>query len=167
MEKIDVRSLKDNFFEAISKEWMLVTAGTEGKWNTMTASWGCAGWLWGKPVAVVFIRPERFTHEFAEQGDRLTLSFLGHDKAMREAYNICGTKSGRDIDKASEAGLTPVTTELGGVTFEQARLTLDCRKLYRDDIKPGLFLSPDIAQWYGARGGYHDFYIVEIEAAYV
>lgn len=167
MQKIDVRSLKDNFFEAISKEWMLVTAGTPDKWNTMTASWGCTGWLWGKPVAVVFIRPERHTHAFAEAGDRLTLSFLGNEKEMRAAYNFCGTKSGRDYDKAKETGLQPVATELGGVTFEQARLTLDCRKLYKDSIKPELFLSPDIAQWYGERGGYHDAYIVEIEAAYV
>ena len=55
MKKLEVKDLKENFFEAIGKEWMLVTAGTKEKFNTMTASWGGIGWLWNKPVAFVFI----------------------------------------------------------------------------------------------------------------
>ena len=62
MKKLEVKDLKENFFEAIGKEWMLVTAGTKEKFNTMTASWGGIGWLWNKPVAFVFIRPERYTY---------------------------------------------------------------------------------------------------------
>lgn len=167
MKKIDLRTLNDNVFDTIGKEWMLITAGTPGHYNTMTASWGCIGWLWNKPVAIVFIRPERFTHEFAEQSDMLTLSFLGHSEEARKAYNFCGSKSGRDFDKAKETGLIPETTELGNVTFKQARLTLECRKLYKDNIKPDSFITPDITQWYGGvRGGYHDMYILEIVNAY-
>lgn len=167
MEKIDVKTLTDNVFSTIGKEWMLVTAGTKDKWNTMTASWGCLGWLWNKPVAVVFIRPERYTHDFIEQGDTLTLSFLGHSEEARKALNFCGSRSGRDFDKAKETGLTPVELELGTVGFEQARLTFECRKLYKGDIKPVEFITPDIAQWYGgAKGDYHDVYIVEIVNAY-
>lgn len=77
MKKLEVKDLKENFFEAIGKEWMLVTAGTKEKFNTMTASWGGIGWLWNKPVAFVFVRPERYTYEFIEKSDYLTLSFLG------------------------------------------------------------------------------------------
>ena len=84
MRAIDVRELKDNFFEAIGKEWMLVTAGTVERFNVMTASWGGIGWLWNKPVAYVFIRPERYTYEFAEQSDHNTLSFLGMSLEARE-----------------------------------------------------------------------------------
>lgn len=167
MKKIDIRGLNENVFEAIGKEWMLVTAGNMDKFNTMTASWGCLGWLWNKPVAVAFIRPERYTHEFIEDGELLTLSFLGHSETARKAYNFCGSKSGRDYDKAKETGLRPIATELGSVAFEQARLTLECRKLYKDSIKPEMFISPDIAQWYGgAKGGYHDVYVLEIVNAY-
>lgn len=168
MKKIEVSSLKDNVFETIGKEWMLITAGSVDNYNTMTASWGCLGWLWNKPVAVVFIRPERFTHEFAERNEYLTLSFLGHSDEARRIYNFCGSKSGRDYDKAKETGLEAEATERGNVAFMQARLTLECRKLYKDDIKAGNFLSPDIAQWYGGtRGGYHDVYVLEIVNAYV
>lgn len=167
MEKIDLTELRDNVFDTIGKEWMLVTAGTAEHFNTMTASWGCLGWLWNKPVAVVFIRPERYTHDFIEGHDVLTLSFLGSQPEMRNIYNVCGSKSGRDCDKAAMTGLVAQATEHGGVGFAQSRLTLECRKLYKSDIKPEEFADPSIAKWYGGKnGGYHDVYVVEILAAY-
>src|SRR5574344_709569 len=103
MEKINVKELNDNIFDTIGKEWMLVCAGNKEKFNMMTASWGCLGWLWNKPVAVVFIRPERYTYGFVEDNARVTLSFFGQE--CRKALQICGTKSGRDCDKVAEAGL--------------------------------------------------------------
>lgn len=163
MKKIGVSELKDNFFDTISKEWMLVTAGSMDSFNMMTASWGCMGWLWNRPVAVIFIRPERHTHAFIEQNDSVNLVFLGNSDEARKAYAFCGSKSGRDHDKAKETGLTAEATENGGVTFTQARLTLECRKLYKDNIKPEAFIDKSIAQWYGgANGGYHDVYVLEI-----
>lgn len=166
MKEIEVTSLNDNFFSAISKEWMLVTAGTPDKFNMMTASWGCIGWLWGKPVAVAFIRPERHTHAFIEKEERLTLSFLGDTPEMRKAYAFCGSKSGRDYDKVKETGLHPVEAAQGAVTFSEARLTLCCKKLYKDAIRPENFVDPTISQWYGKKqGGYHDVYLLEIEKA--
>lgn len=168
MKKTDVKELKDNFFETISKEWMLVTAGNKDKFNMMTASWGGTGWLWNMPVAMIFIRPERFTHEFIEDNDTLTLSFLGNSPEMRKAYNFCGSKSGRDFDKAAETGLVPTETENGNITFAQARLTLECRKLYKDTIKPECMIDKSLEKWYGeGHGGYHDVYVLEIINAYV
>ena len=163
MKKLEVKDLKENFFEAIGKEWMLVTAGTKEKFNTMTASWGGIGWLWNKRVAFVFIRPERYTYEFIEKSDYLTLSFLG--EANKKVHAICGSKSGRDMDKVKATGLKPVFTEQGNVFFEQARLILECKKLYADNIKPDCFLDKEsIEKWYGgAHGGFHKMYIVEIE----
>ena len=161
-----MRDLNDNVFETIGKEWMLVTAGNEEKFNMMTASWGCLGWLWNKPVAVVFIRQERYTHQFIEENDTLTLQFLGNSEKARLAYNFCGSKSGRDFDKAHEAGLTPVTLEGGEVTFEEARLTLVCRKLYKDTLKEENMIDKQLTQWYGEKhGGYHDVYVLEITEA--
>lgn len=77
MKPIAVNQLSDNFFETISKEWMLVTAGNKDAFNTMTANWGGIGFLWNKPVVYVFIRPERYTFGFMEKNDYFTLSFLG------------------------------------------------------------------------------------------
>ena len=140
MEKINVKELNDNVFETIGKEWMLVCAGNKDHFNMMTASWGCLGWLWNKPVAVVFIRPARFTHGIIEENEFMTLSFLGNSEEARKIYNFCGSKSGRDLDKVKETGLIPVETDK--------------------------FLDKDLLQWYGAKGGFHDVYVVEITNAY-
>lgn len=93
MKKIEVSELNDNVFTTIGKEWMLVTAGTKDKFNMMTASWGCLGWLWNKPVAVMFIRPERYTHEFIESQDCVNLVFLGQSEKAREALTLSAEPS--------------------------------------------------------------------------
>ena len=166
MNKLELSHINDNVFAAIGKEWMLVTAGNVGHFNTMTASWGCLGWLWNKPVAVIFVRPERFTHDFIESNDTLTLAFLGESPEATHAYAVCGSKPGRVTDKTAEAGLSPVATPEGSVTFEEARLTLQCRKLYKTTMRPEEMIDDDIAQWYGKKGGYHDVYVLEIANAY-
>lgn len=164
MEKVDFSVLgKEDVFNLIGNEWMLVTAGNSESFNTMTASWGGFAWLWNKPVAFIFIRPERYTHEFIEANERLTLSFYPND--MKKALQICGTKSGRDSDKVKEAGLTPVSTEKGNVTFEQARMTLECRKLFKTEMESANFLDLQLRdRWYNEQaGGLHTIYVVEIE----
>lgn len=167
MKKISVSELKDNMFNAIGKEWMLVTAGTPEKFNMMTASWGGTGILWGKPVAFIFIRPERYTYEFIEKGDTLTLSFLG--EAHRDMHKICGSQSGRDIDKVAASGLKPYVTENGNIAYEQARLILECKKLYADFIDADNFVDKLlISRWYGeGHGGFHKMYILEIQNVFV
>lgn len=74
--RIDPKELNQNVFSMIGEQWMLVTAGTVERCNTMTASWGGLGVLWGKPVATVYIRPQRYTLEFVEREDCFTLSFF-------------------------------------------------------------------------------------------
>lgn len=168
MKKISIDSLNDNLIETIGREWMLVAAGKKDDFNVMTASWGCVGWLWNRPVAVIFIRPERFTHEFIENNNIVTLSFLSKESDMRSIYNFCGSKSGRDYNKVEETGLIPVQTDCGGVAFEQARLVLECEKLYKNSMSPESFINPEINKWYGgSNGGYHDVYIMEIKNVYV
>lgn len=168
MKKKDIGILAhEDIFKLIGKEWMLVSAGTIDNFNTMTASWGCLGWLWNRPVAVVFIRPERYTHAFIEDNARMTLCFFGDD--CRKALQICGSKSGRDCDKVAEAGLHPVSLAGGEVGFSEARLTLVCRKLFKSEMVQENFIAPEIfSNWYHDRpgGGLHSIYIAEIEEVY-
>ena len=125
MKKINIAEKSFNPFDLIGQKWMLISAGTEDKWNTMTASWGAVGVMWGKPSATCYIRKSRFTKEFVDAGEYFTLTVLkdGH----RDALNKMGSKSGRDMDKMHESGLTPVFVE-GQPTFEEAELVLICRK---------------------------------------
>ena len=154
-------TLPDNFFTRIGEDWMLITAeNTKGEVNTMTASWGCAGILWNKPVAICFIRPQRHTFGIMEDTDTLTLSFFPAGE-QREALRYCGTKSGRDGDKFAATGLTVARTVEGTPYVKEANLVLVCRKLYADDLKEGSFLLPEPLRNYPAKD-YHRFYICEI-----
>ena len=105
-KRIAPEELRVNPFSMIGKEWMLITAGTVSDCNTMTASWGGLGVIWGKPSATVYIRQSRYTKEFVDREERFTISVF--DEAYRPALNLCGKVSGRDCDKIKEAGLTPV-----------------------------------------------------------
>ena len=152
--------IDDNVFKAIGKDWMLITAGNIDHYNTMTASWGTFGVLWNLPVAICFIRPQRYTYLFAERSEYYTLSFF--DEKYRDALQFCGSKSGRDYDKAAETGLEALSTKFGNVSFQQARLILECKKLYADDLKPGNFIAKEIAARTYPGTDYHRFYIGEI-----
>jgi flavin reductase (DIM6/NTAB) family NADH-FMN oxidoreductase RutF len=157
--------LPDNFFRLINDDWMLITAGNAGNYNTMTASWGTTGILWNRPIAICFIRPHRYTFQFAEQQDCYTLSFF--DEEHRHILDYCGAHSGRDINKAKHTGLQPLETGLGNVTFSQARLVLECRKLYADFIKAENFVIQDIIPKFYPQTDFHKFYIGEIGQCYI
>ncbi|MBQ4066640.1 MAG: flavin reductase [Clostridia bacterium] len=159
-KKISPEELSGNTFKMIGSDWMLVSAADGENFNTMTASWGGMGVLWSKPVAFVFIRPQRYTYEFTERSDRLTLSFFGGEQ--REALTLCGKKSGRDCNKVAEAGLTPMWVGDRAPSFEEARVILSCRKLYSDDIKEEKMLDPSIMKNYAAKD-FHRIYVCEIE----
>ena len=158
-EKMDPKALDQNVFSLIGDQWMLITAGTEEKCNTMTASWGGLGVLWGKPVATVYIRPQRYTLEVVEREDAFTLCFFG--EGYRKALALCGSKSGRDVDKVKECGFTVATAE-GAPYFEEADLALVCKKAYWQDMDPTHFLDGEIdGKWYPEKD-YHRIFIGEI-----
>ncbi len=154
------KEIFENPFSLIGDDWMLLTATKrDGSFNTMTASWGGLGVLWGKPVLYCFIRPQRYTHEFSEAGDTLTASFFSPD--YKKTLAFCGKYSGRDVDKIKETGLTPVR-EGDAVYFEEAKLVLVGKKLYRDSIRPEGVVEPSIFDNYLAKD-YHTVYVFEIK----
>lgn len=151
-------------FKTFNDDWLLLTAGklTGRKFNTMTVSWGCLGVLWSKPVAIAFVRPQRYTYKFMEESADFTLTAF--PPAYHEALLLLGTKSGRDGDKVTVAGLTPAaSTSVESPGFAEANLVIECRKIYRDDIKPEFFLDPTIEGNYPTKD-YHRFYLGEVVA---
>ena len=161
---INPESLNDNFFRRIDREWMLITAGTLTRFNTMTASWGTLGILWHKPIAICFIRPQRLTFQFAEKHNYFTLSFL--EEQYRDILNFCGSHSGRDTDKIARTGLKPVELGAESISFEQASLVFECRKLYADFIKAENFLVRELIDKNYPGQDFHRFFIGEIVKCY-
>lgn len=160
LKKIDPLEISENTFKLIGSDWMLITAGSTDAYNTMTASWGGFGVLWNRNVCWCVIRPQRYTREFVEATDHFTLSFFPEE--YRRALQVCGSKSGRDIDKAAETGLTPIPATLPATTtFEQATLVVECRKIYFQDMDPANFLDQRIDDNYPQKD-YHRMYFGEI-----
>lgn len=138
--EISVSDVKFNPFTAISKEWMLITAGTKENHNTMTASWGGVGFLWNKPVTTIYVRPQRYTLQFVEENDYYSLCFF--DEKYRDALKFCGTKSGRDFNKDKEIGFTAIC-DREAPYYEQAKLVFICKKLYKQDMTEESFTNTE------------------------
>ena len=158
-KEISYKDLSFTPFNKIGEEWMLITAGDAKKYNTMTASWGALGFIWQKPSATVYIRPQRYTKEFVDNADLFTISFYG--KEYKKALALCGAKSGRDIDKSKETGLTPYFVD-GTTAFEQASMIMLCKKAFHTPMpEAGFDMKGHTAEFYPDKD-FHIMYIGEI-----
>ncbi len=164
MKEINIKELNFNPFEKIGKQWFLITAGDESSWNTMTASWGFMGVMWGKNCLQAVVRPSRHTYSFLEKNEYFTASFLPEE--YRSALMFCGRNSGRDCDKSKETGLTPVFVD-GTAAIEQAELVLVCRKLYVQEMKPEFFTDEALKAENINGDPMHTEFISEIVKVYV
>ncbi len=160
-KNIEPFEISDNVFKSMGVDSFLVTAGKKDHFNTMTAGWGGMGWLWKMPVVFCFIRPQRYTFEFMEKYDEFTISFF--KKEYQKVLSVCGSVSGRVVDKMQITGLNPFETDSGNIYFEQARLVLECRKLYSDFIKEDSFLDNQIPPLIYPAKDFHKFYIGQVK----
>jgi flavin reductase (DIM6/NTAB) family NADH-FMN oxidoreductase RutF len=144
---------------------LLLVAGdyAAGSFNFMTVGWGSVGYFWRRPLAMVMVRPSRYTYEFLEKYPDFTLNLLPQEQAEKVAW--CGAHSGRTVDKVKHTGLTPAASRrVSAPAFAEAELVLECRKVYWSDLEPAHFLADFIGDLYRA-GDYHRLYLGEILAA--
>lgn len=164
-QEIPLAELRLHPLRIWGSQWFLLTAGdfAGDRYNTMTVGWGSFGTMWNRPFAQVVVRPSRHTYRFIEEFETFTLCAFGEDQ--RAALQLLGSQSGRDGDKIRASGLTPVkATRVAAPGFAEAKLMIECRKLYWDDLKPGHFADATIGECY-PEGDYHRIYFGEIVAA--
>lgn len=164
MKEITAQELTLNPITAIAEGWMLLTAGDRAGYNTMTASWGHLGAIWGRGsygmgTAVCYVRPQRYTKEFMDREEYYTLCFF--PETYREALAYLGSHSGREEDKVGKTGLTPVFEE-GYTYFAEASTVLVCRKLYQAPLKEECFTDQSVVADHYQAKDFHDMYIGEI-----
>lgn len=157
--KIACEQLSNDPFTLIGKQWMLVTAMKDKTVNTMTASWGGLGILWNKKVAFVFIRTQRYTKDFVDNSEYLTLSF--YDESKRDALTYLGTKSGKDGNKIKAVDFHPIING-NYAYFEEAHTVIKCKKLYAQELDEKCFMSNKIPKEVYPSDDFHTMYIVEI-----
>ena len=161
-KEVNIRDIDKSAVKMISDEWALVTASADGATNSMTVSWGGIGEIWGKDVAYIFIRPQRYTYELLEKTDVFSMSFFGGEYKKELTY--FGRNSGRDVNKYEATDF--ITVKLDSVEcVEQAKVNLVCKKLAFQDIDPKGFLDESIENNYN--GDYHRVYIGEIVKTYI
>lgn len=167
MKEIKLTEVSENLVKLISKDWMLVTAGTADSYNMMTASWGFMGHIWGHDMAEIVVRQERYTKEFIDRTGRFTLSFFPHE--MTKALQYMGSHSGRTSDKMAYEPLRPEVLPTGQITFCGARLVIECDVVYHDPLDPSKFVNTDLyKEWYGeGKGGLHERYYGKIVRVWV
>ena len=167
MKEINCKEMKFNPFNLIGDEWMLISAGNEKTGcNTMTASWGHLGSIWGSndPTAVVYIRQSRYTKQFVDAETHFTLCVM--DKSFKKQMGYLGSVSGRDEDKIAKAGLTPVISDQS-VYFQEAKLVLICKKVYVQNLQESGFVEKATLDKFYANGDMHTMYIGKIEKVLV
>ncbi len=147
-----------DILSVFDQKWALLTAGNEDRFNMMTISWGGLGTIWGKPVATVYVRTSRYTHVFMDSNEFFTVSFFPEE--CRQILGVLGSKSGREMDKIKNSGLTPVQTG-DSVSFKEAEVTLVCRKLFKQQLEVE-HMPEDVAKAMYEGQAPHDMYIGEI-----
>ncbi|HOP11836.1 MAG TPA: flavin reductase [Oscillospiraceae bacterium] len=158
-KELKIEQLDFNPFEMIGG-WALLASGKPDNFNMMTVSWGQAGVLWNKNVVTAYVRPQRYTKGFMDTNDIFTLNFFDAD--CHDALSLCGSKSGRDVDKMNKSGLT-AEHRGGAVLFTEAKLILVCEKLYIGQLEKDGFLDEKLVTANYQKADFHTFYIGEIK----
>lgn len=132
-----------------------------GKKNCMTISWGFIGFIWNKPHFITLVRPQRYTRELLEAADSFTISIPYG--SLSEELKICGSKSGRDIDKSKVVSFA-AAKEVSSPIVSGCQMYYECKIKYVDAFHKEK-LPMDAAAMY-KNEDYHDLFIGEIVEAY-
>lgn len=172
---VDVFDYANEILKAV-KTGVLITTKAEDKVNSMTVSWGTLGIEWAKPIFTIFIRENRFTKQQLEKNPEFTVNIpLG--EFNKKILGVCGTKSGKDIDKISELNLSLEESKNISVPgIKELPLTLECKVIYKqkqdenaipEEIKKVNYPQDVDSSFYGANRDYHIAYYGEIVNAYI
>lgn len=166
--KIELWEEAGHILEAVGKG-VLMTVAAEGKVNSMTIGWGTLGIEWKKPIFIAYVRESRYTKELLDKNLEFTVN-IPYGEYDKSILSICGTKSGRDMDKIKELGLDLEEGETVSVPgIRQLPLTLECKVIYKQEQDPAAINEENIQRYYTGdnAGDYHTAYYGQITAAYI
>ncbi|KUO72086.1 MAG: flavin reductase [Desulfosporosinus sp. BRH_c37] len=158
-KEVNPEQFEHSPFKLIGKDWMLIAAEKDGKVNTMTASWGGFGVMWGKNVAYIVIRPQRYTKEFIDNSNTFSLTFFAD--SFKKQLSYLGTVSGRDEDKIQKSNLTVLNIS-DTPYFEEGNIVIFCHKLYAQELSPECFTVPELNEKWYPDIDHHTLYIAEV-----
>lgn len=168
--EVNIWDYAGKILEVMDKGILMTTAAGD-ETNTMIIGWGHLGIIWGKPTFCAYVRESRHTKKLVDQNREFTVNIpLG--AIDKNIVAVCGSKSGRDMDKFEALGLETepgMTVSVPGI--RQLPLTLECKVLYQQDQDAAAIDEAALNRYYtkGTRNGedFHTLYIGEITAAYI
>ena len=162
MQHRDYRAIAETAMKQIEKgAFLTVQAGD--KVNIMTIGWATLGFVWGRPMMTVLVRKMRYTFGIIEKASEFSVSVPLTD--MARELEICGSLSGRKVNKLEKCGLdlfpgekikTPIVN-IPGIHFE-------CRIVYKTPIDAALLVE-SYKHLYPDKD-YHTIYFGEIVYCY-
>ena len=169
-EKINVWEYAPQILNAVG-EGVLMTTKAGDEVNTMTIGWGHLGIEWYKPTFIAYVRQSRHTKLLVDKNPEFTIN-IPLAAADKEIIKICGTQSGRDVNKIEKLNLTLVPGETVSVPgIKEMPLTLECKVIYKQDQDPAAIAPEDDTRFYAKgtanEGDYHTAYYGQITAAYI
>lgn len=166
MKKYKIEEISEKLLGQLFKGAFLTVKDNDGNLNTMTISWGTIGCMWRKPVFMAMVRKSRHTFDILEKTNEFTVSFPLEDNLKKE-LNVCGTKSGREIDKFKECKLTSLESQtIKTPVIKECNLHLECKIMYKQALSPE-FMTDELIELYGKGKDYHTLYYGEIKECYV
>ncbi len=126
---------------------MVSVADREGRTNIITVAW--AGTICTNPPMVsISVRPSRYSHHMILETGGFVINLT--TRALVRATDYCGVRSGRDVDKWKEAGLTPMRSDaVDAPCIAECPVNIECRVVRTEQL------------------GSHDMFIAEVAAVHV
>ena len=144
--------------DRLGKEGLLLMTGSEG--NPMTIGWGTIGRIWGRPVFLVLVRPSRHSFGLLEELPEFSVNVPTDE--LKDTVELCGTESGRDMDKAKECGLTLNSCGSIGVPYvEDCPIHYECRVIHKGNVINADLIPQIVAECYPT-GDFHRVFYGEI-----
>ncbi len=159
MDVIKYNELSQEFFEQIPRG-AFMTVRDDEHLNTMTIGWGSIGFIWNKPIFTALVRYSRYTYELMKNNKEFTISVPLNGQLKKE-LGICGSKSGRDMNKFDELGLTPAYHNLSTPIIEECDLHFECKLVYKQAMEPAN-VDMNIEDGYYTNHDYHVMFYGEI-----
>lgn len=165
MKRIKYNEMSARAIAQLSKGAFLTTKHNN-EVNTMTIAWGNIGFMWQKPIFTVMVRPSRHTYKLIDNSDSFTVS-LPINEDLKKALGICGTMSGKELDKIAECGLTLQDgQEVDVPIISNCSLHYECKIVARQELKPDCVIKEIEERSYN-QGNLHTLYYGEIVACYL
>lgn len=146
----DVFEHAPRIFASLPDPGILLSTQADGRPNVMNIGWASLGFEWQTPIFIIYVRHCRFTHEILEKNPEFTICapLDSRDPEIKKILAVCGSKSGRDIDKFEANGLTKVPADLvKPPAIREFPVTVECKVVCKIE-QPIALIDEEFHQFY-------------------